>query len=150
MQLEQNFHVSGFINFRYFDIKGILERLSTEYTPTDINSIVHARPTLVCSECSCIGITDICQQCGVPYCRDCFNKLHSQGKAFRRHLLVPHQMKTTVLDDQPSHCSVHVNENLGYFCIDCKLPTCAQCNSKDHIGHDISTMILEVSSKYNF
>lgn len=134
------------MNFQDFDLKGILERLPNENVTTDIkNSVVHARPALVCSECNCTGITDVCQQCSVPYCCDCFKKLHSQGKAFRRHRLIPHRMKTHDLVEQPSHCSVHVNEELSYFCVDCKLPTCVQCNSEDHIGHNISTMILEVS-----
>lgn len=145
MQLKQNLHVIGSLNFHDYDVKGILERLPSERIPTDIGKpVVHAPSSFLCSECNCNGITDVCQQCSVPYCRDCFNKLHSQGKAFRRHRLIPYQMKTSDQGDQPSHCPVHVNEELGYFCVDCRLQTCVQCNSENHTGHEISTMILEV------
>lgn len=151
MQLKQNFHVNGTISFHDYDLKGIIDRMAKENIPTDIDSpVVYVQPTLVCSECNCIGITDICKQCSVPYCCDCFKKLHSHGKAFRRHRLVSHQLKTNDLGEQPSLCSDHGNEELSYFCVDCKLPTCVQCNSNDHIGHDISTMILEVSLKRFF
>lgn len=127
-------------------MKGVLERLPNTNTVTDIcNSAKSARPVLTCFECNCVDIKDICQQCSVPYCHGCFEKLHSQGKAFRRHQLIPNRMKTYDVGEQPSHCSVHAGEELSYFCIDCKLQICVQCHFDEHSGHNISTTILEVS-----
>lgn len=97
-----------------------------------------------CSECSKKTTTQKCVQCNVPYCKGCFDLVHSFGKSLQMHKTVSLGKESIQLCKSNKMCRDHTSLELDYFCADCSLAICMDCRPK-HSKHTISTLILEVS-----
>lgn len=126
-------------------------KINQNPNPIGINYSFNDAPKIECCECS-QRITDgICAQCDVPYCNRCFKAIHSISKALRRHTLITAQQKRDVSVGRESvYCARHTHQDLLYYCTKCSMPICQQCRSNQHVGHPISTLILEVSFSRHF
>lgn len=100
---------------------------------------------LECSECNKVMTNNICVQCNVPYCTDCFRLVHLSGKALRKHKLTNMANQFDIkFGAENVFCKRHNSSHLDYYCLECKQTICQECKIDVHCGHSVSTLILEV------
>jgi hypothetical protein len=90
----------------------------------------------LCGLCEAAPAVKYCQDCDGVMCAACAEKMHAQG-FMQRHVV------RDLGDEHASQlqCSIHKEEKLSLYCVDCQLPVCAHCLLVgDHVGHSRMNM----------
>ncbi|XP_069688826.1 RING finger protein 17 isoform X2 [Periplaneta americana] len=92
-----------------------------------------------CSECAERKTDWKCIQCGVPYCEQCFNKVHKAGKALSKHQKSPIESSSLLSSPTIIYCAEHQTQKLEFFCKECEVMVCSHCMICQHQGHSAMT-----------
>lgn len=116
------------------------EPKSLDYIATDT---IYAKK---CIECN-ISTTWQCQTCDAAYCRECFEKTHSEGKVMRKHIYT-----NSEVDSQKAvkfYCRHHEQLPFINFCSVCRIELCVMCTKSHDENHIIKSIKSMVSSRFD-
>lgn len=108
--------------------------------------------SLVCTSCkSKEKAISRCNDCANFLCASCDNA-HRFMRCFEDHqvvmLVVEKSSDTVEKIHKPLYCSVHVSENLKYFCYSCEIPVCNECLIVDHKATEHRYEIISEAEKH--
>lgn len=99
-----------------------------------------------CQDCDQDPAVSYCEECQLDLCSEC-TKYHKRSQRFSRHQL--HNIKDAPIERyflDNRLCHTH-NEYLKYYCEECKVSVCNDCQlSSRHRGHQIS-LLSEVQKR---
>lgn len=106
-----------------------------------------------CCECGVTQTNQFCTSCRGYYCQSCFTRVHSMAKSLKGHkLTMPQQQNrqsvaadlNTKQDNFVNYCQKHVDEQLNYYCVDCRKQICEDCKM-EHLQCQLSRLLIDVS-----
>ena len=110
-----------------------------------VKEIKKPPPELCCEECGIASFEYECVQCDEMFCRECFNAVHKNRKALKKHTFIDLSFdfkKTT------KFCPIH-NKPIDQFCLTCKIDLCISCKFSQHDAHN-TVKIAEQQVRFNF
>ncbi|XP_058130621.1 B-box type zinc finger protein ncl-1 isoform X2 [Anopheles coustani] len=126
--------------------------LHQDYMLSNVLDLSSIEPALLaCTSCKS-------KEMAVSRCNDCANFLCDSCEYAHQHMRCFEDHKVVQLDDlrksaekvaihKPLYCSVHVTENLKYFCFNCETPVCNECLIGDHKGSEHNYQIISEAEK---
>lgn len=92
----------------------------------------------LCVECQ-KSTSSICLKCdGAGYCRQCFDKIHSNGCMLKQH-----KLQAAVANFGIDNCAKHNQARKNSYCRRCAQPICEECR-RDHHGHEVTALVVQV------
>ena len=90
--------------------------------------------------CSCgQPVEHNCNTCGEKLCTNC-KVTHLQNRASKHHSVVAYDEKLTPGQVASLHCSEHGDRECTYWCEKCVQPSCSDCVTSTHKGHDLTKL----------